>query len=140
MCCNNALAPFLRSEITQEDDYGNLYGEPLTSLWQNIKSGFAYAFSVESEEKIFSEEDLALLDKVAGFVVKRRMETPAILFLESMHPLNFIGSQVMVFLQPILTSFFSIREYERLAAVLERRESIGLLIERIEARRDKTRK
>ena len=106
-------------------------------LWlQKLKSGFAYAFGVESEGML-SEEDLALLDKVASFVVKKRMETPTILFLESMRPLNFMGSQVMVFLQPIVASFFSTREYEQLAQILERRESIGILIERIEKRQDK---
>ena len=106
-------------------------------LWlQKLKSGFAHAFGTESEGML-SEEHLALLDKVASFVVKKRMETPTILFLESMRPLNFMGSQVMIFLQPIVASFFSTREYEQLAQILERRESIGLLIERIEERQDK---
>ena len=109
----------------------------MKALWlQRLKSGFAYAFGVESEE-VLSEEDLALLDRAAGFVLKKGMATPAILFLESMRPLNFMGSQVMIFLQPIVASFFSTREYEQLAQILERRESIGLLIERIEERQDK---
>ena len=103
---------------------------------QKLRDGFAHAFAVPSEER-FSEEELALLDKVAGFVLKKRMATPAVLFLESMRPLNFMGSQMMIFLQPIVASFFSTREYEQLAQILERRESIGILVERIEERQDK---
>ena len=44
--------------------------------------------------------------------------------------------QVMVFLQPILATFFSTQEYEQLAEILERRESIGILVERIEKQQE----
>ncbi len=107
----------------------------MMSWHERLKAGLAHAFQVASEET-FTEEDLALLDKVAGFVVRKGMATPAVLFLESMSPLNFVGSQVMVFLQPILTTFFSTQEYEHLAEILERRESIGVLVERIEAQQE----
>jgi hypothetical protein len=49
-----------------------------------------------------------------------------------MRPLSFVGSQVMVFLRPILASFFSARDYERLAVILEKRRSIDALITKIE--------
>ena len=109
----------------------------MTPLLKNLKSCFAHAFAVPSGKEPLSEEELALLDKAAGFVVKKRMSAPAVLFLESLQPMNFLGSQIMVFLQPIVASFFSPLEYERLARILERRESIGLFIERIEERQDK---
>ena len=109
----------------------------MTALLKNLKSSFAHAFAVPSGKEPFSEEELALLDKAADFVVKKRMAAPAVLFLESLQPMSFLGSQIMVFLQPIVASFFSPREYERLAKILERRESIGLFIERIEERQDK---
>lgn len=109
----------------------------MNTIWlQKLRKGLAHAFGTEPEEML-SEEELALLEKVAGFVVRKGMATPAVLFLESMRPLNFVGSQVMVFLQPIVASFFSTQEYEQLANVLERRESIGLLIGRIEERQEK---
>lgn len=99
------------------------------------KQGLRHAFALEESDEACSEEDRALLSKVAGFVVKRGMTVPAILFLESMRPLNFVGSQVMVFFQPILASFFSTEEYDRLARILERRNSIDRLIEQIEEER-----
>jgi len=105
--------------------------------WRNArfarwKQGLRHAFALEEPDEVFSEEDRVLLNKVAGFVVKRGMTVPAVLFLESMRPLNFVGSQVMVFFQPILASFFSTKEYDHLARILERRNSIDRLIEEIE--------
>ena len=44
-------------------------------------------------------EEEELLRKVAQKVVDRRMTVPAIIFLESVKPLSYIGSQVMVFLE-----------------------------------------
>lgn len=91
-----------------------------------------HAFSVRGSGRAVSAEDEALLDRVAGYVVAHRMAAPAILFLESMRPLNFVGSQVLVFLRPMLASFFTAREYERLAEILEKRTSVDALIARIE--------
>ena len=91
-----------------------------------------HAFSTQDSHSGFSAEDEALLDRVARYIVARHMTTPAVLFLESMRPLNFVGSQAMVFLRPILASFFSAQDYERLAAILEKRQSVDALIGRIE--------
>ncbi len=60
------------------------------------------------------------------------MGAPAVLFLSSLRPLNFVGSQAMLFLKPFLTPLFNTQQYERLAAILERREGISALIEAIE--------
>ena len=80
-----------------------------------------------------SEERRAeLIGKVAKKVVEMRMVVPAILFLESVKPLSFIGSQVMVFLQPFVRAFFSLREYDELALILEDRENVERLILAIE--------
>jgi hypothetical protein len=92
----------------------------------------AHAFAVKDPAHAWSEEDLALLDRVAHEVAKRRMQAPALLFLETVRPLNFVGSQVLVFLQPIAGAVFQGIQWERLGAILEQRESIDLLIRRIE--------
>lgn len=80
-----------------------------------------------------SDEDLALLDKLAGKIVQRRMVMPATLFLRSVRPLNAIGSQAMVFLRPFLTPLFKQADYDRVAAIMERREGIGALLDAIDA-------
>ena len=96
------------------------------------RQALRHAFALEESDETLPAEDRALLAKVADFVVKRGMTAPAILFLASLQPLSFIGSQAMVFFQPILTSFFSRKEYGHLARILERRESVDRLIELIE--------
>lgn len=79
------------------------------------------------------DEKTALIEKMARAVVDRRLTTPAILFLESVKPLNFIGNQVMLALDPIIRIFVTIEDYGKVAALLEERESIEKLILRIEA-------
>jgi hypothetical protein len=62
------------------------------------------------------------------------MTVPAILLLESMKPLSFLGSQALHFFEPMVRSLFSVPDYERVAALLERRDSIEALLVRIEAK------
>jgi hypothetical protein len=80
-----------------------------------------------------SEEERVVLDKLAKQVVKRGMTVPAIVFLESVKPLNFIASQAMVFFEPIVQAIFSIRDYNTFRSALEKRETIEILLLKIEA-------
>ncbi len=79
-------------------------------------------------------EDLALLERVAEAIVTRGMAAPATLFLESMGPMNFLGSQALHFLSPIIESALSGTELTQIARLLERRDSIHRLITLIEAK------
>jgi hypothetical protein len=90
------------------------------------------------ERGITDERRTELIDKIAKKIVDMRMTVPAILFLESVKPLSFIGSQVMVFFQPIFRTFFSLQEYDEIALMLEERgnvERLILAIERIDSER-----
>ena len=105
-------------------------------FWSKVK----YAFHVEDESnQKFSEEELALLNKVADIVVRKRLTAPAMMFLESVRPLNFLGSQAMIFFQPIVSLVVSTKEVDLLAQILERRSSIPLFIELIEKRENSPR-
>ena len=84
-------------------------------------------------ERKLSQEDLDLIDAVAGQVVSRRMSVPAILFIESSKPLSFIGSQFLFFFEPIIRAFIKGDQYTRFAALLEERNNIELLLRAIEA-------
>src|SRR2546430_16633339 len=79
-----------------------------------------HAFALEPEGQPLSPEDMALLEQVATTVVERGMATPAILFLESVGPMNFLGSQALHFFAPILEVVFPQRDVERVAHLLER--------------------
>jgi hypothetical protein len=76
--------------------------------------------------------DEELLAAVAQRIVGMSLAVPAVFFLESTKPLSFVGSQALVFLQPFVEAFLSVRNYERLAALLEDRANIERLIQRLE--------
>ena len=97
------------------------------SLWPNRVD------PPEPERPALPEEEAAVLDKVAHQVVKRGMTVPAIIFFESVKPMNFIGSQAMVFFEPIVQGLFEFKDYTTLRQALEKRTTLELLIQRIEA-------
>ena len=81
---------------------------------------------------ILAEEEEAAFEKLARWVVRKGMTVPAIMALESVKPLNFISSQAMVFFEPIFQAVFNMKEYDTVRQALEKRESIEILILRIE--------
>lgn len=99
---------------------------------RNLKQSFKTAFAIGSSAGSLSHEELALLDKVATAIVARRMSAPSLLFLESAGPMNFLGSQALHFLTPILNLACDTREIELAAHLLERRDAIPRLIGLIE--------
>jgi hypothetical protein len=92
--------------------------------------------SAQAKTEGWTPEDEALLDRLATRVVELRMEVPAILALESGRPLTFIASQAMVFFEPVARAIFPLPDYRRLAALVERRESVEKLLAKIETRAD----
>lgn len=102
------------------------------NLWEKLRKEFVHAFALSPIESAFASEDAALLEKVARLIVKRGMALPALLFLESLGPLNFLGSQVLHGLRPFLELVCNATEMERLASVLERRDSVPRLIAMIQ--------
>ena len=101
---------------------------------KKIIDGFKHAFATEGET--LADNEIDLIRKLADFVVRRDMSVPAVMFLESVRPLNFVGSQSMVFFKPILSRFFSRDEYDKIANILEKREVVDMLIREIEQKAD----
>lgn len=99
-----------------------------------IQAGLRHAFATQPESSAFSTEDEELMSRVAAVIVKRDMAAPATVFLESMGPMNFLGSQALHFLAPILECAFSVKDVEHVARLLERRDSIPRLITLIDAK------
>jgi hypothetical protein len=87
-------------------------------------------------EAELSDEDKALLDKVADGISKRRLASAALFFLESVKPMNFIASQAMIFFRPIIHAISrgDPLMWDRVQKLLERRGAIELLLRRLEAR------
>jgi len=105
----------------------------LTEKWDRVRAELSHAFSTRSEAETFTLEDLALLQRIADAVVQRRMAAPAIVFLESLGPMSFLGSQALHFFAPIIELAFSAHEVSQVAALLERRDSTVRLIALVEA-------
>ncbi|MDX1382389.1 MAG: hypothetical protein R3190_02040 [Thermoanaerobaculia bacterium] len=75
----------------------------------------------------------AAVDKVARFVVRFGLTAPAILALEGMRPLSFVGSQFMHLLTPSIAVFLTVPEWEEMARLLEDRRGLEHVIRRIES-------
>ena len=101
---------------------------------QALKGTLRHAFALEPEGELLTADEQVLLEKVAATVVNRQMAGPAVLFLESAGPMNFLGSQALQFLAPILDLACDAREINQAACLLERRETIPRLIALIEAK------
>lgn len=72
------------------------------------------------------------LDMVAREVVERRMAAPVMMFLESVRPLNWVASQLMLFLEPFYAWILGFRQIIDLRRALSKRETIPMLIDKIE--------
>jgi len=76
--------------------------------------------------------DDALLDAIAGRIAKMGLGVPAIFFLESSKPLSFLGSQFLVFIEPFVKTFVDIKNYDRFCLMMEDRNNVEKLIQRVE--------
>ena len=94
------------------------------------------------EEEELAPAEREMLRKIARKVVDMRLTVPAILFLESVKPLNYIGSQVMVFFEPFVGALFNFRtlnmsgiqlnEYDLFRRMMEKRDNVERLLQKIE--------
>ncbi|MBN2379199.1 hypothetical protein JXM67_05300 [candidate division WOR-3 bacterium] len=78
------------------------------------------------------ERKTELCTTIAEKVIQFRVASIVIIFLESVKPLSFMGSQLMVFLSPMVTAFTSGTWYEEMTAFFEERSNLEMLIQRIE--------
>ncbi|WP_437225719.1 hypothetical protein SH661x_004199 [Planctomicrobium sp. SH661] len=91
-----------------------------------------HAFAVNTPLPPPTREQLQVVERIAHEVVRRRLTTPALTFLEMSRPLNFLGSQAMHFFSPMVTTVLDAPAYEVFAKFLERRDAIDLIVSRIE--------
>jgi len=89
--------------------------------------------AVEPSEDGLSPEDAAFLERLARWIAVRGLSVPAILFLESSKPLNFVGSQFLFFFEPMVKIFVGGEGYTRFARLMERRESVEDFLQKIES-------
>ena len=81
---------------------------------------------------MWMENKKDILNKFAKEIVDRGVSIPAIFFLESTKYISFVGSQFLVFLGPIATSFVSTQKYYQFTELLEDRDNIEYVLSEIE--------
>ena len=79
-----------------------------------------------------TEPQRALIDRLCRQVVARGLTTPALVFLESVSPLNFVTSQTLRFFGPCLTALGGQQACDELTEILEHRGAIPYLCRRLE--------
>jgi len=82
--------------------------------------------------EVTPEERDRVVETVAQGVLKRGLETPAILFLEMHKPVSFFASQGIIVSSPFIAPFIGLDNLRIAARLLEKRENVELLIRRIE--------
>jgi hypothetical protein len=87
---------------------------------------------IDTFEPLTETEVSEIVDEVANIVVSRRLETPAILFLEMQKPLSYVASQGAVLAAPILGQLLGIQRMARYARFMNDRGNIDRLIARVD--------
>lgn len=77
-------------------------------------------------------EEHEAIDAVARFVVRFGLTVPAVLWLESLQPLAYSGSQFMHLLTPAIGAFLPVNQWDALARLLEERGGLDVLVQHIE--------
>jgi len=78
------------------------------------------------------QNEKLILTRFAQRIIDHGISVPVIFFLEMTKYLTFMGSQMLVFFGPIITSFVKSDSYYKLAEMLEDRNNIEYLIKEIE--------
>ena len=101
--------------------------------WVIALDWLKHAFAIEREGAVEpTETQREVVDRLCRQVAERGLTTPALIFLESVRPLNFVSSQTLQFFAPILSVVADPQACEDLAAFLEHRGSVDFLCKRIE--------
>ena len=75
-------------------------------------------------------DDLAR--RIARKIVERDLTVPAIMFFESIKPVSFLGSQMLVFANPVISLIVQSGDYYRFVRMIEDRENVEKLTVAIE--------
>ena len=97
------------------------------SISGHIQPGSRDIIDIDGEED-FSE----FMSKIAKEIVQRQLTVPAIIFLETIKPLSFLGNQVLIFANPIVSLVVQSGNYYKFVRMLEDRENVEKLTIAIE--------
>jgi hypothetical protein len=100
--------------------------------WKWLK----HAFAVETDDAgNLPEAERRVVDRLCQEVVRRDLVAPALMFLEMLRPLNYVGAQALHFFQPMIGALVDGDAPKHFASFLERRGAIDELCRTLEAYR-----
>ncbi len=79
-----------------------------------------------------TEDYSELMENIAKGIVQRQLTVPAIIFLESIKPLSFLGNQMLIFANPVISLVVQSGNYYKFIRMIENRENIEKLTIMIE--------
>ena len=80
---------------------------------------------VEQRDKLIAE--------LAVSIRRRKLITPAIMFLEANKPFSFVAGQLLLVAEPVLGLFIEKNRTREFALLLDDRENVELLLQQLEA-------
>ncbi len=83
-------------------------------------------------QSLSEEEIRGAIEDIARWVVKMRLETPAIMLLELNRPVSFAASQALIAATPFLGPVFGLDAINKYGGILNNRDYIDQLIDRID--------
>ncbi len=86
----------------------------------------------EFVNEISDEEAHEMIEKMARFIASRNLAPAGILFIESLHPLHSIGSQLLFFIMPFAEIIFDSHKYQRFALMIQDGNYVKALVRRID--------
>lgn len=96
------------------------------------KSPFG-SYELPPEEESLTADEQKILFKISDYIVRKGFTVPAILALESVKPLNYIGSQAMVMLEPFVQAVVKdVSSYNTFRRMMEKRDNMERLLQKIE--------
>ena len=94
----------------------------------------AHAFAIGSSETAAPNDiQREVVEKLCAEIVRRQLETPALMLLEMGRPLNYVSAQFLHFVQPFAPGILNKQGYEEFAHFLEQRGSMDYICKRLEA-------
>ena len=98
-------------------------------MWSWLKHAFAVESAEGCEPNVRQRE---ICDLLVREVSRRGLTTPALLWLETAKPLNYVSAQLLHFCEPILSAICYQQSCRELAQCLERPGAIEYLCRRLE--------
>ena len=88
------------------------------------------------DEEMTPEQEEAMTDRLAEEVLKRRMQAPAVLFLEMHKPLANVAASFLITVSPFVAPFVGMKNVDEFTQMLARPGAVERLIQKIEAGRE----